>query len=86
MDAPRVKEELDRQQLRRLLAVGRGLVSELDLETVLGQVLEAARSPTSVATTEIETDHLPITVGSRPASLWLVAIVEATRDPGRRLG
>ena len=43
MDAPLAKEELDRQQLSRLLEVGRGLVSELDLETVLGQVLEAAR-------------------------------------------
>lgn len=46
MDAPLAKEELDREQLSRLLEVGRGLVSELDLETVLGQVLEAARDLT----------------------------------------
>lgn len=46
MDAPLAKEELDREQLNRLLEVGRGLVSELDLETVLGQVLEAARDLT----------------------------------------
>jgi signal transduction histidine kinase len=39
-------ETLDRQQLIRLLQVGRGLVSELDLEEVLGLVLEAARELT----------------------------------------
>jgi GAF domain-containing protein len=39
-------EELDQKQLSRLLEVGRGLVSELDLEAVLGQVLEAARDLT----------------------------------------
>jgi signal transduction histidine kinase len=46
LDAPPAKEELDRQQLSRLLEVGRGLVSELDLEAVLVQVLEAARELT----------------------------------------
>ncbi len=46
MDAPPIKEELDQRQLSRLLEVGRGLVAELDLEAVLGQVLEAARDLT----------------------------------------
>ena len=38
---------LGQQQLARLLAVGRALVSELDLESVLNQVLETARDLTS---------------------------------------
>ena len=38
---------LGRAELSRLLAVGRSLVSELDLETVLEQVLETARDLTS---------------------------------------
>jgi signal transduction histidine kinase len=38
---------LDQEQLTRLLAVGRALVSELDLESVLNQVLETARDLTS---------------------------------------
>jgi signal transduction histidine kinase len=38
--------QLDDGSLRRLIEVGRTLVSELDLETVLGQVLEAARDIT----------------------------------------
>jgi len=46
VDGSSAREELDPQQLRRLLEVGRGLVSELDLEAVLGQVLEAARDLT----------------------------------------
>jgi len=37
---------LDPRRLDRLLAVGRSLVSELDLEVVLGRVLEAARDLT----------------------------------------
>jgi signal transduction histidine kinase len=37
---------LDETRLRRLIQVGRTLVSNLDLETVLGQVLEAARDLT----------------------------------------
>jgi signal transduction histidine kinase len=37
---------LPRGQIERLLGVGRALVSELDLETVLGQVLDAARDLT----------------------------------------
>jgi two-component system, NarL family, sensor histidine kinase DevS len=37
---------LDNHRLDRLLAVGRSLVSELDLETVLNRVLEAARDLT----------------------------------------
>ena len=37
---------LERDQLRRLLEVGRGLVAELDLEGVLDQVLDAARELT----------------------------------------
>jgi signal transduction histidine kinase len=40
-DAP-----LSRGQVERLLGVGRALVSELDLEALLGQVLEAARDLT----------------------------------------
>ena len=41
------RTELDQQQLTRLLAVGRALVSELDLESVLNQVLDTARELTS---------------------------------------
>ena len=37
---------LDPERLRRLLAVGRGLVSELDVDVVLDQVLEVAREMT----------------------------------------
>jgi len=37
---------LDEQRLRSLIEVGRSLVSELDLETVLGRVLEVARDLT----------------------------------------
>lgn len=37
---------LDRQRLRRLIAVGRSLVSRLDLEGVLELVLEEARELT----------------------------------------
>jgi signal transduction histidine kinase len=39
-------EHLDAQRLRRLLDVGRSLVSELDLELVLDRVLEVARELT----------------------------------------
>ena len=39
-------ENLDAQRLRRLLDVGRSLVSELDLEVVLDRVLEVARELT----------------------------------------
>jgi signal transduction histidine kinase len=39
-------EALDEARLRRLVQVGRALVSQLDLETVLRQVLEAARELT----------------------------------------
>ena len=39
-------ENLDAQRLRRLLEVGRSLVSELDLEVVLDRVLEVARELT----------------------------------------
>jgi signal transduction histidine kinase len=38
---------LSQEQLASLLAVGRGLVSDLDLESVLNQVLETARELTS---------------------------------------
>jgi signal transduction histidine kinase len=41
-----VSEGLDEQRLRRLIAVGRSLVSERDLETLLSQVLDAARELT----------------------------------------
>jgi len=37
---------LDEERLRRLIEVGRSLVSQLDLETVLGRVLNAARDLT----------------------------------------
>jgi signal transduction histidine kinase len=37
---------LDERTLRRLIAVGRALVSQLDLETVLGEFLEVARELT----------------------------------------
>jgi signal transduction histidine kinase len=40
------KPTLEPHQLERVLQVGRSLVAELDLETVLGQVLEAARDLT----------------------------------------
>ena len=43
MDGPEAKDELDTRHLSRLLEVGRGLVSELDLEAVLEQLLDAAR-------------------------------------------
>ena len=46
MEGRSVKDDLDRDQLSRLLEVGRGLVSELDLEAVLRQVLEVARDLT----------------------------------------
>jgi signal transduction histidine kinase len=39
-------QPLDEARLRRLIAVGRSLVSQLDLETVLGRVLNAARDLT----------------------------------------
>jgi two-component system, NarL family, sensor histidine kinase DevS len=39
-------EQLDEARLRRLIEVGRSLVSQLDLETVLGRVLNAARDVT----------------------------------------
>ena len=39
-------EHLDEQRLRRLIDVGRGLLSQLDLEAVLDQVLETAREIT----------------------------------------
>ncbi len=39
-------EHLDQQRLRRLIDVGRGLLSQLDLEAVLDQVLETAREIT----------------------------------------
>jgi signal transduction histidine kinase len=39
-------DQLDAQRLRRLLDVGRSLVSELDLEVVLDRVLEVARELT----------------------------------------
>jgi signal transduction histidine kinase len=39
-------QALDETRLRRLIEVGRGLVSQLDLETVLRQVLKAARDLT----------------------------------------
>jgi len=39
-------ETLEREQLIRLLQVGRGLVAELDLDQVLHQVIEAARELT----------------------------------------
>src|SRR5215208_6397678 len=40
------EHELDEARLRRLIEVGRTLVSQLDLETVLRRVLEAARDLT----------------------------------------
>jgi signal transduction histidine kinase len=43
---PMTDAHLDDQRLRRLLDVGRSLVSELDLETVLARVLEVARELT----------------------------------------
>lgn len=46
MDGSLANAELDQRQLSRLLDVGRALVSELDLETLLKQVLEAARDLT----------------------------------------
>jgi len=39
-------DHLDEQRLRRLIDVGRGLLSQLDLESVLDQVLETAREIT----------------------------------------
>jgi signal transduction histidine kinase len=41
------RPELSENELRRLLEVGRGLVSELDVESVLHQVLETSRELTS---------------------------------------
>ena len=40
------EEYLDDQRLRRLLDVGRSLVSELDIEVVLERVLDVARELT----------------------------------------
>ena len=41
------RTSLGQEELARLLAVGRALVSDLDLESVLHQVLETARELTS---------------------------------------
>lgn len=41
-----MSQGLDEERLRRLIAVGRSLVSERDLETLLAQVLDAARELT----------------------------------------
>lgn len=41
-----MSDHLDEQRLRRLIDVGRGLLSQLDLEAVLDQVLETAREIT----------------------------------------
>jgi signal transduction histidine kinase len=41
-----VSDELDEQRLRRLIASGRSLVSELDLEQLLDQLLDVARELT----------------------------------------
>ena len=43
------KEGLTDEQLEQLLEVGRSLVSELDLETLLRRVLESARDLTGAA-------------------------------------
>jgi signal transduction histidine kinase len=40
------RDALDVHRLRRLIDVGRGLVAQLDLETVLGEVVEVARELT----------------------------------------
>lgn len=40
------REVLDEHRLRRLIDVGRGLVAQLDLEAVLGEVVEVARELT----------------------------------------
>ena len=45
-DSVRIEKELSGEQLERLLEVGRTIVSELDLETVLRTVLDAARDLT----------------------------------------
>jgi signal transduction histidine kinase len=45
-DSVRIEKELSGAQLERLLEVGRSIVSELDLETVLRSVLNAARDLT----------------------------------------
>jgi len=45
-DQPPTSDHLDEQRLRRLIDVGRGLLSQLDLEAVLDQVLETARELT----------------------------------------
>jgi signal transduction histidine kinase len=42
-----VSDDLDEQRLRRLIAAGRTLVSELDLEQLLQQLLDVARELTS---------------------------------------
>lgn len=49
MSGGAVPGELDRRRLERLLEVGQGLVSELDVETVLAEVLDAARELTGAA-------------------------------------
>ena len=45
-DTPASTDNLEAEHLKRLLDVGRGLVSKHDLESVLEQVLEAARDLT----------------------------------------
>ena len=40
------RDVLDEHRLRRLIDVGRGLVAQLDLEAVLGEVVEVARELT----------------------------------------
>jgi signal transduction histidine kinase len=45
-DSTIASEDLDDQRLRRLIEVGRSLVSERDLETLLSQVLDVARELT----------------------------------------
>ncbi len=69
-------QPLDEARLRRLIAVGRSLVSQLDLETVLGRVLNAARDLTQAryaALGILDSDR------SRPDRFITVGIDDSTR-------
>ena len=48
-DAAITSEDLDEQRLRRLIEVGRSLVSERDLETLLTQVLDDLKTMVPLA-------------------------------------
>ena len=68
-DAPARAGRLRPGQLARLLDVGRSLVAELDLETVLRHVLDAARDLTTAQYAALES-WTGTSVSSNDLSSW----------------